>query len=411
MSQGELLSAIESLRSLSLLEYSTTPDGEPHYRVHRLTETFLLNEVLKWQENGGQAQPERELFKLQLGSALDVWQEDDHLSRLNPSEFDSEKEAMIKMIQLGLDHDPFWPLVKKMILILSSYVERRGDWGNWLQTIEKAIEVAKQLGDDSAALEITNLRGRVLQRMSKHVELKQNYRQVIRLAKITGNQIEEARACSNLGFSFIELGRLWRAEVLSQHALNIFNEQNHSHGQAHTNNHIGLLYLNKKNYLLSRDHFDEACRIWREMEDDYNLIKGLSNLGFLYNEMEDPEQAALVLNEALELGKAQGEAGLIANTYLNLGVSHRLMRNTSEALNFTQKAEAIFKEQKDQIGVYLAWENFGHIHQDISDHHKALNYFASAQDGFKNKGMAKDTQRVEEVIRRLQRPGDNLPAE
>lgn len=44
----ELTQALERLAALSLLEVSANLE-QPRYRIHRLTETFLLNEVIKWQ--------------------------------------------------------------------------------------------------------------------------------------------------------------------------------------------------------------------------------------------------------------------------------------------------------------------------------------------------------------------------
>jgi hypothetical protein len=45
---ADLTQALEELVTLSLLEVSADLE-QPRYRIHRLTETFLLNEVVKWQ--------------------------------------------------------------------------------------------------------------------------------------------------------------------------------------------------------------------------------------------------------------------------------------------------------------------------------------------------------------------------
>lgn len=49
LTQDDLPDALEQLITLSLLEVSGTID-QRRYRIHRLTETFLLNEVIKWQQ-------------------------------------------------------------------------------------------------------------------------------------------------------------------------------------------------------------------------------------------------------------------------------------------------------------------------------------------------------------------------
>jgi hypothetical protein len=47
---GELGEALERLVTLSLVEVGGADLVEPCYRIHRLTETFLLTEVTKWQQ-------------------------------------------------------------------------------------------------------------------------------------------------------------------------------------------------------------------------------------------------------------------------------------------------------------------------------------------------------------------------
>ena len=44
----ELNRALKQLTSLSLIE-AVGDISQPRYRIHRLTETFLLEEVIKWQ--------------------------------------------------------------------------------------------------------------------------------------------------------------------------------------------------------------------------------------------------------------------------------------------------------------------------------------------------------------------------
>lgn len=49
LDQTALTQALEHLATLSLLDVSANLE-QPRYRIHRLTETFLLNEVIKWQQ-------------------------------------------------------------------------------------------------------------------------------------------------------------------------------------------------------------------------------------------------------------------------------------------------------------------------------------------------------------------------
>ena len=86
----------------------------------------------------------------------------------------------------------------------------------------KAIAAARQMGDVDGEITLTAFLARLSQRQSRGPDVVRLYARVIRLAKRTGNRYEEARACSNLGYYYIDGGHWWRSEVLSCHALATF---------------------------------------------------------------------------------------------------------------------------------------------------------------------------------------------
>ncbi|MEZ4869542.1 MAG: hypothetical protein R3C14_49920 [Caldilineaceae bacterium] len=94
-----------------------------------------------------------------------------------------------------------------------------------------AAQRTKDVGGETT---LSALLAKLCQRQSRPQETVLYYRRVIRLAVQSDNRYEEARACSNLGYRFIDQGHWWRSEVLSCHALAIFEELASQHGRAHT---------------------------------------------------------------------------------------------------------------------------------------------------------------------------------
>jgi tetratricopeptide (TPR) repeat protein len=91
------------------------------------------------------------------------------------------------------------------------------------------------------------------------------------------------------------LGYLWQAEVLCCHALAIFKQLESRHGQAHTDNHLGLLYIDRYLSAEARQHLERACALWQAIPDPNGLMRGYINLGMLYNAMKQPDQALTYL--------------------------------------------------------------------------------------------------------------------
>lgn len=322
------------------------------------------------------------------------WQTNQAIQQLDVKTLDKEKEGILKALHFGLTLPAAWPAIKALIIELSSYMERRGHWQAWQQTLEKGIEMAQQWADLDGEISLTNLRGRTLQRQGDTVGVIRNYRRVIRLAKQTHNQVEEARACSNLGFAYIAKQRWWRSELLSCHALQIFNKLAHQHGRAHTHNHLGLLYLTGSRWNEAEAQLQMACRIWEHEHDQHGLLRGLANLGYLYNEMEQPLEGVAYLQRALACVEQSGEHGEAPHIFLNLAVSYEKLGETVQAESAAKQAEMIYQKNANLLGVCNAWESLGRIYDQNRQPEKAEGYFRAALDGYRRLNHLEGQRRI-----------------
>ena len=378
----DLQQALLTLQKLSLVKVQGQLT-KPRYTIHRLTESFLMNEVIRWQETTLEEQKEEQwFFSNQIQAMVAHWQSNQAVQEIDVAELDNEKDAILKALHLGLEFDPAWPIIKELIISLSSYMERRGYWQTWEQTLTTAIHKARTLEDLEGELKLTTLRGRVLQRQNNTAEVIRNYRRAIRLARQTNNQIEEGRACSNLGYTFIAKGNWWRSEVFSCHALQLFNKLEYKHGQAHTHNHLGILYQNINDKNRAEKQIKLACTIWENLNDSHGLQYGLRNLGYLYNEMGNPRKAIEPLLKANQLVEQTGEMGELAAIHLNLGVSYEQLGDLQLAEKYTKKAETQFKQNGNFLGVCFAWEGLGVIYKTKNNQNEAKDYFESSLDGY-----------------------------
>ncbi|MEZ4656953.1 MAG: hypothetical protein R2911_05225 [Caldilineaceae bacterium] len=217
----------------------------------------------------------RSFFQGCVERMLLYWRDHQALASIDIAVLDRERPRILKNIALGLELQPLWPLVKPLVIAFAPYMERRGHWDAWHSVLEQAIRMAQRAGDIESETTLTAFLARVCQRMSRYDEVVRYYRRVIRLAKVTGNRFEEARACSNLGYYYIDGGRWWRSEVLSCHALAIFEELGSDHGRAHTHNHLGLLYMRRHRNEEARTNLEAARHIWQVNEDTHSLLHAI----------------------------------------------------------------------------------------------------------------------------------------
>ena len=231
---------------------------------------------------------------------------------------DEQRVQACHILEYGLQRADAWSLTRELTIDLSPYVERSGAWAEWNQTLVNAVAAAQQAGDVDGEITLRALFARLLQRQGHINETIQQYRKVMRMARASDSRFEEARACSNLGYLFIDVGRFWRSEVLCRHALDIFEEMQSEHGLAHTHNHLGLLYANQREFEKGKYHLDLACHIWQDSKDTHSLFSVYTNLGSLYTEDNQPEKALECLTQALHYARISDEKVWIAKTLIDI---------------------------------------------------------------------------------------------
>ena len=340
----------------------------------------------------GNSESRLDFFQQRILHAIEHWANHEAVQQVEVKVLDLKRETILRAITLGLEFDPAWPLVKRLIIAFTPYMERRGHWDAWYGLLAQAIEVAQAVGDAESETTLTALLARLCQRMSKPDDVIRHYRRVIRLAKRIGNRFEEARACSNLGYLYIDRGQWWRSEVLSQHALTIFEELESDHGRAHTHNHLGLLYDRQERPKLAEHHLKSACEIWGRNQDNHSLINGLTNLGSLHVERQQADSALRYLLQAEKIAEITGETSAIARIWNNMAFAYRLKQHWDKAMHFAIKAEERFREHSDAHQLAKVWHNLGLIMIGKGNKAKAFEYLQDslkAHRGLNNHSLEK----------------------
>jgi tetratricopeptide (TPR) repeat protein len=299
----------------------------------------------------------------------------------NPSNViatDQERDSILKAIDFGLNLENAWVSVRDLILAFTPYMEQRGYWGIWSETLHRAIHIAQKIDDKANEVSLSLLLARVSFQQSDFKESVYYYRRTIGLARQLKDENIEARACSNLGFYYVEQGQWLRAEILCCHALKIFEAINSNHGRAHTENHLAILRIWQEQWKEAERHLQRACQLWRDMGDKSNLTRGINNLGLLYNSMDQPEKSLHYLQEAVRRSKEAKDENLTALAYMNTGIAYRQKRDYISAAKYLWEARAIFKRLSNLFGYTLVLDNLGLLYLNQQQWLEAEKYLTEA---------------------------------
>ena len=302
-------------------------------------------------------------FQRRVVKSAQHWQTYVAEKQADPAALEQGQAQILRAISFSLTSPAAWPAARQLIESYASYMERRGYWDAWRDILTQAITAAQQHEDTAGHVTLIALRARLLQRQSRYREAVRAYRRVIRLARRTNNRFEEARACSNLGYLYIDtIGRWWRAEVLSCQALAIFEALDSDHGRAHTENHLGVLYIRRRWWAEAEIHLKQACALWQTTGDDHSLIYGFENLGMLYYETERPKEALLYLNKALYQAKLTNAVTEFGTIWNSIALVYRQDGNLKQAKAYAKQAETIFQRFSGTVGLAQVWGNLGMIY-------------------------------------------------
>jgi len=374
-----LQSALSRLINLSLLHVGGDL-FEPRYLLHRLTETFLANEIQHKPKQlcVNQSPSWRDFYQQTILNGLHYWHEHPALQEIDAEQLDDNREGILNLINHGLRYERAWLPTQKLITALASYMERRGHWRVWRTILERAIDAAQNANDINGETTISALLGRLSQRQGNGPEIVRFYRRALRLAKTQNNHYETARVCANLGYYYIESGHCWRAETLNLYALKIFEKIESTHGLAHTNNHLGMLYTRQHLWRQATQHFERACQLWKRSGDQHSLLSGYMNLGLLHVEVGATDEAMTCLQRANRIAQRTGELPHIPRILNNMAVAHHKKQAWVEAEACAKKAESLFHEYADQLGLASAWQNLGDLYADVNQTESAIEYFDKA---------------------------------
>jgi tetratricopeptide (TPR) repeat protein len=326
-----------------------------------------------------------DFFKRRVVESACRWQRFVTEKRSDTVALEQSQERILRAISFALASATAWSTACQLIEAFAPYMERRGYWDTWHDILNQAIEATTRFDDPARQVTLMALLARLRQRQSHFREAISLYRRVIRLARRTDNRFEEARACSNLGFLYIDAIEHWhRAEVLCCHALAIFETLGSEHGQAHTENHLGLLHTRRCAWEEAKQHLQRACALWQKMDDEHGLIYGFENLGLLYLKMEQPVEAHTYLEKALAQTKLTGEETELGNIWNNLGIICRQSRDLDKAEAYARQAEAVFRHCSNILGLAQVWNDLGVVHLYRKKWGDAIQYLEHSLATYRN---------------------------
>ncbi|XP_005408568.1 PREDICTED: G-protein-signaling modulator 1 isoform X3 [Chinchilla lanigera] len=230
---------------------------------------------------------------------------------------------------------------------------KAGDFKAGVAFFEAAVQVGTE--DLKTLSAIYSQLGNAYFYLKEYGRALQFHRHDLLLARTIGDRMGEAKASGNLGNTLKVLGRFDEAVVCCQRHLDIAQEQGDKVGEARALYNIGNVHHAKGKQL---------C--WNSAQDPGHLPPEVR---------ETLCRASEFYERNLCLVKELGDRAAQGRAYGNLGNTHYLLGNFTEATTFHKERLAIAKEFGDKAAERRAYSNLGNAHIFLGCFDVAAEYY------------------------------------
>jgi len=106
-------------------------------------------------------------------------------------------------------------------------------------------------------------------------------------------------------------------------------------------------------------------------------------------QQQDYEDAARLFRQAQEAYETEGQADMVAEMQVNIGLVHRVLGEHQQALDVMQEALHTFESLRDSRRTAMTLGNLGGVYAALGDREQAYNCYRQAADIFEELGEKK----------------------
>jgi DNA-binding SARP family transcriptional activator/tetratricopeptide (TPR) repeat protein len=257
--------------------------------------------------------------------------------------FEAEHQVLLSAVALAAQtsfHSHAWQLPWAM----TTFLDRRGHWHDWLATQRTALTAAQAIGDRTGQAHAHRYLGRVLRQLGSYQEARGHLRQALRICRQLGDGIGQARAHQDLSF-LLECEHQNRAALHHlELALDLFRAAGHRPGQAETLNGIGWYHAHLGDVDRAIACCDEAMDIHREFGNRHFEAATWDTLGYAHHRAGSFPQALRSYGQAIELLRQLSEPYARATVLIHAGDTHQAALDCQAAGAAWQEALDILNE-------------------------------------------------------------------
>lgn len=130
---------------------------------------------------------------------------------------------------------------------------------------------------------------------------------------------------------------------------------------------IGIVYKNLGQYDNALIFQNRALDAFKEMKNKQSMAAAYGNIGVVYDLLSKPAEAIAFYLKALDLNEASGNQNRIASDYANLGAAHIQLPDYEKGFEYLQKARKIYEASGDRNNLSVVLLQIGELYLHSPD--------------------------------------------
>ncbi len=203
-------------------------------------------------------------------------------------------------------------------------------------------------------------------------------KEILRLAKESGNQYWKIVALNGIGWIYYTQGNHPKALKRYEKALQIAEQLGDLGGKATALHNIGLIYEIRGDYKKTLDVYEEALKITEQLGDPGGKVSCLLDIGGIYVKKGKYSKTLKLYEEALKIAGNIGYIEKKATCLRYIASIYFKKRDYDNSLKKIEEALKIDKQLGNLLGKAYCFKNIGLIYRAQGNYNKALKYLEEA---------------------------------
>ncbi|MBX3013627.1 MAG: tetratricopeptide repeat protein [Caldilineaceae bacterium] len=273
----------------------------------------------------------------------------------------AERQWLMHLLDYALKVPALWSLTSQVLIKAAPTMEQAGHRRDWLPYVQQGLEASHQQGDGATAAEMQLQAGMLHQLLGEYDQADRYLTSSAVTFEVLGDQQNQARAFNRLAYVARLQRRYADAVQVAQQALSLLAPTDAECGSSHTV--LGAVALDFQRWDEALHHFQQALAHWQPSGNQRMIARRLRDLGPALRAQQRYAEARACYEQAIELFGEIADPLQQAVTRTNLGVVYTELGQPEQAIQLYRQAEPIFRQTYDERQLAMLLNNLALAYQ------------------------------------------------